>query len=382
MDNLTHSLVGLASAKAGLDRLSPYATAVCVVSANIADADFVTLFFGDRWTLLQHHRGITHSIIGTIAIGFLIPLVALAAERLIGKVRKVPPRIRFRGLLVASLMAAATHPLLDWTNNYGVRPFLPWSGRWFYGDLVFIVDPYIWLALGGVVFLLTSNSKLKTVGWSVLGLGITAFIGLAGWRSGPDGASLRIAFAVWIVGLILLATVRALGTRKLPGRATAIAALTLLVVYWGSLTYAHSLAFANASTIISQMTSASGERLIRVIAMPTVATPFLWQSVAETDRAMYRFTVAVSAVGSEGQATTAIKRYEKPAGQRMQLVSSAERDRRVQILLDFARFPIARVDADNCVGQALVQFADLRYTEPGVSRGNFSVNIPVDCPAP
>ena len=194
MDNLTHSLVGLASAKAGLERLSPYATTVCVVSANIADADFVVLFFGDRWTLLQHHRGITHSIAGTIAIGLLIPLVAFTIERVVAKLRKRSPRIRLRGLLIASLIVSATHPLLDWTNNYGVRPLLPWSERWFYGDLVFIFDPYIWLALGSVVFLLTSNSKWKTIGWALLGFAVMTFIGLAGWRSGPDGAALRIAW--------------------------------------------------------------------------------------------------------------------------------------------------------------------------------------------
>ena len=419
MDNLTHSLVGLASAKAGLERLSPYATSVCLVSANIADADFVTLFFGDRWTLLEHHRGITHSIVGTIAIGFLVPLVAFAIERLIvtargslhysprplgeglrgeglvahkpspepsrsgrgSESRELSPRIRFRGLLIASLIAAATHPLLDWTNNYGVRPLLPWSGRWLYGDLVFIVDPYIWLVLGGVVFLLTSNSKLKTLGWSVLGLGITTFIGLAGRRSGPDGASLRIAFAVWIGGLVLLATLRAFGTQRVPVRATAIAALTLLVVYWGCLAYTHRVAFANALTVINQMTEVSGERVIRVVAMPTVATPFLWQSVAETDRAMYRFRIEIGGDRYDSSSTTGVNRYEKPTGQRAQLVSTAELDRRTQALLGFARFPIARVDANNCVGQALVQFADLRYTEPGASRGNFSVNIPVDCPA-
>jgi hypothetical protein len=223
---------------------------------------------------------------------------------------------------------------------------------------------------------------MKTLGWSVLGLGITTFIGLAGWRSGPDGTSLRIAFVVWIVGLILLGTIRTLAARKFPVRATAIAALALLVVYWGSLTYAHRLAFANAVAVVSQMTAPNGEHVIRVIAMPTVATPFLWQSVAETDRAMYRFSVEVGPDKSESSPTTPVKRYEKPIGQRAQLVSIAERDRRTQILFGFARFPLARVDAENCVGQALVQFADLRYTEPGVSRGNFSVNIPVDCPAP
>jgi hypothetical protein len=57
------------------------------------------------------------------------------------------------------------------------------------------------------------------------------------------------------------------------------------------------------------------------------------------------------------------------------------KDRRAEALLRFARFPIEHVNADNCVGQALVQFADLRYTEPGRGRANFSVNIPVDCPS-
>src|ERR1051326_7510236 len=129
MDNLTHSLVGLSLAKAGLERVSPYATTVCLLSANAADADFVSLFFGDRWTLLHHHRGITHSIVGTIAIGLLVPLFVAIIERTIAFIRKRAPTIRLRGLLLASLIAAATHPLMDWTNNYGVRPLLPWSGR-------------------------------------------------------------------------------------------------------------------------------------------------------------------------------------------------------------------------------------------------------------
>src|SRR5205823_13809778 len=160
MDNLAHSLVGLTSAKAGLDRLSPYATTVCVISANAADADFVSLL-GDRWTLLQFHRGITHSVVGTIAIGILIPALAYAIERIVSSIRKHALRIRFRGLLLASMIAAATHPVMDWTNNYGVRPLLPWSGRWFYGDLVFIIDPYIWLMLGALASLMTSHSSWK-----------------------------------------------------------------------------------------------------------------------------------------------------------------------------------------------------------------------------
>jgi len=353
-----------------------------MVSANIADADFLTVIFGDRWTLLEHHRGLTHSIPGTAAIGVLIPLIALAIERVVAKIRKRSPRIRLGGLMIASIIAAATHPLLDWTNNYGLRPFLPWSGRWFYGDLVFIVDPYIWLALASAMFLLTSNSKLKLTGWAVLGLAISTFIGLAGWRSGPDGWPLRIAFIAWLVGIVSLASVRRLGARAVEdinriGQPLALATLLLLTVYWGALALAHRSALADTLAVANSVAASKGEHVVRAVAMPTVASPFRWQSVAETDLAMYRFRIEL---GSDGT-NTSTTRYEKPTGQKAQLASLAELDRRAQVLLGFARFPLARVAEGDCVGQTLVQFADLRYTEPGAARGNFSVNIPVDCPA-
>ncbi len=75
MDSVTHSLVGLSLTKAGLERLSPYTATVCVLSANAPDIDFVSLFFGGRWFLLQHHRAITHSIVGTLTLGILIPSI-------------------------------------------------------------------------------------------------------------------------------------------------------------------------------------------------------------------------------------------------------------------------------------------------------------------
>src|SRR5258705_4500829 len=119
MDGLTHSLVGLTLAKAGLERLSPYTAAACILSANAPDIDFVSVFFGGRWVLLQHHRGITHSIVGTLALGVLIPSILFGIERAFARFSKRSPRIQYRGLLLASLITAATHPLMDWTNNYG-----------------------------------------------------------------------------------------------------------------------------------------------------------------------------------------------------------------------------------------------------------------------
>src|SRR5438046_531716 len=170
MDGLTHSLVGLTSAKAGLERLSPYTAIVCVLSANAPDIDVVSFFFGGRWVLLKQHRGLSHSIVGTLALGILIPSILFGIEWAIAYVRKRPQRIQYRGLLLASLIAAATHPLMDWTNNYGVRPLLPWDGRWVYRDLVFIADPYICVVLGSIAFLIASNKRWQIIGWSVIGL--------------------------------------------------------------------------------------------------------------------------------------------------------------------------------------------------------------------
>src|SRR5260370_35681545 len=65
---------------------------------------------------------------------------------------------------------------MDWTNNYGLRPLLPWDGRWFYGDLVFIIDPYLILVLGGAAFLLTSNRRGKIIIWSVVALVFTIIL--------------------------------------------------------------------------------------------------------------------------------------------------------------------------------------------------------------
>ena len=378
MDNIAHSLVGLTSAKAGLDRLSPYATAVCVISANAADADFVSLL-GDRWTLLQYHRGMTHSVVGTIAIGILIPALAYAIERIVSSIRQRAPRIRFRGLLLASMVAAATHPLMDWTNNYGVRPLLPWSGRWFYGDLVFIVDPYIWLTLGALAFLMTSNSRRKLFGWSFIGLIATLVVGAASSQNGPEAGAVRIAFVVWIIGLISIIGLRFFGVQRKVGQRTALTALALLMIYWVALGFVHRAAAADTLLIANRIAAPHNERVIRAATMPSQANPFRWQSVAETDAAIYKFEVSV-VNDSVDIDNSSVARFEKPAGQEAQLVSVAEQDRRAQALLGFARFPLARVNIDNCVGRALVQFADLRYTEPGRGRGNFSVNIPVDCP--
>jgi len=327
MDGLTHSLVGLTSAKAGLERLSPYTAAACILSANAPDSDVVSFLFGGRWVLLHHHRGITHSIIGTLVLGVLIPSIMFGIERAIAAWHRRPSRIQYRGLVLASLIAAATHPLMDWTNNYGVRPLLPWSGRWFYGDLVFIVDPYLLLVLGGAAFLLASNRRWKVVIWSLLAVLITIVVVRVSPQRAASSEGLTVARAVWITGLIALVVARSIGLQKRLGRPFAIGALAFVVIYWGFLVWAHRAAYQNAETEATAIASQRSERFIRVAAMPTAANPFHWLCVAETDRALYRFFVGIKrlspadlanlvANGNRSGDGHAIERYEKPTGQK------------------------------------------------------------------
>src|SRR5947208_13886977 len=119
MDGLTHSLVGLGSAKAGLERLSPYTAAVSILAANAPDIDVVTAV-GGRWTALHYHRGITHSIAGTLVLAILIPTLFYLLDRVVASLRARPARVSFRGLLLASLVVAPTHPLIAGSTQSGL----------------------------------------------------------------------------------------------------------------------------------------------------------------------------------------------------------------------------------------------------------------------
>ena len=375
MDNLTHSLVGLAAAKSGLERLSPGATTLCVLAANAPDADIAVLFFGDRWSVLQHHRGITHSLIGTAVLAILLPIVFWFADIIVSKLKQRERLVRLIPLLVVSLVVTFTHPLLDWTNSYGIRPLLPWNSAWFYGDFVFIVDPFIWLILGSACFLLTSKTRFTRVVWLVLATMLTLLIIVTSRAGGvPQPWLIR---APWLAMLALLVFMKRhrLGDRL--GSKIAMSALSLVVLYWGALVFAHasalSLAQVQAASIVRP-----DESISRLAAMPTLANAFNWDCVFETNKATYRFELRL---GSNNPISSTV-RYEKPSGALERALKGVSEDRRTQIFLGFARFPVARLSGEDCTTQTLVQLADLRYTEPGTSRGTFSLDLPTDCTQP
>ena len=59
--------------------------------------------------------------------------------------------VHWSWLYLTALLAALSHLLLDWTNNYGLRPFFPFDPRWYEGSLVFIVEPVLLLLLGSAL---------------------------------------------------------------------------------------------------------------------------------------------------------------------------------------------------------------------------------------
>ena len=373
MDNLTHSLVGLTASKAGLERVSPYATAVCIMAANLPDADTVMLFAG-RYVYLEQHRGVSHSIVGTLTLSLLLPLAFFGIERLVVRLRGREPRAKLKGLLLCSLALGASHPLLDWTNNYGVRPLLPWDGSWFYGDLVFILDPWIWLMLGGAAFLLTASTRRRTLLWALVALLPTAAILLL---PGMRGMGVPLGARVgWVAGLVFLVLAHHFGLARRWGAAVAATALALVVVYWSALSLSHARAVARAAAQAQTYAAADGSRVLKVAAMPMPADPLTWRCAAETERATYRFDV--SSMPGAGTEARNERRYQRLAEAEAGFVQRAASDERVRIFLDFARFPVATV-LSGPGGETSVQFVDIRFTEPGAgARGDtFAVEIPL-----
>lgn len=377
MDNLTHSLVGLAAAKAGLGRRSPYATFVCVAAANLPDIDIVAVAGGPAF-YLQHHRGITHSIVGMLALAVALPLLFVAGERLWARLRGREARASLKWLLVCSLLLSVSHPLLDWTNSYGVRPLLPWDGRWFYGDLLFIVDPWVWLLLGGACSLL-ATARWQIVAWVLLALAVTVLFVRVGTQ--PDVGMPVGALVLWGVALAALVVLHLKKAGARFGRHAPALALALVVAYCGALSVIQARAKGEAEIVADGLAGREGQRVLRVAATPVLADPLTWRCLAEADRSTFRFDMKLGTTPFEEPRNRV--GYAKPSGAETEAVARASEGYAARVFLDFARFPVARVVPGEA-GARVVQFADLRYTEPGSRArvGGFALDVPVGAATP
>jgi hypothetical protein len=136
----------------------------------------------------------------------------------------------------------------------------------------------------------------------------------------------------------------------------------------------HAFALQRLSAVATELTKSTNEHPVALAAMPTLANPLRWICVVETEASAYRFELGLTGAPQPAR----LVRYQKPNAFSSPLVAKAEGDYRAKVFLGFARFPVLQVADPNCTTQTLVQFADLRYTEPG-STGTFSLEVPVEC---
>ena len=133
-----------------------------MIGANIPDLDAVAYFLGPAADL-EWRRGWTHGVLAVVVLPFLLTGALLLFHRATRRGRRwsadsaaVP-----RQLLLLSFIAVLSHPLLDALNTYGVRLLMPFSDEWFYGDTLFIVDPWLLLVLSLGLYYSARRKKTK-----------------------------------------------------------------------------------------------------------------------------------------------------------------------------------------------------------------------------
>lgn len=183
MDNLTHSLIGAVLGQAGLKRKTGLAMPTLIIAANIPDIDATCTVFG---TLsLAMRRGITHGPIALLLLPIALTGIMLwfdrwQARRGTRPADRLPMRPAW--LLALAYIGCLSHPLFDWMNSYGIRLLEPFSHKWFYGDALFIVDPWLLAMLIAGVWLSRKRDKVqrsdwRRPAWAAMG-GIVAYLGM------------------------------------------------------------------------------------------------------------------------------------------------------------------------------------------------------------
>ena len=202
MDNVTHSLVGIAfgelwyhfrkgnKKKAGLSRQA--AVIASFAGNNVPDLDFVYASATDaKVGYLIHHRGHTH----TMVFGLLFLLLPTLYAKL---VKNPKPKITLwaEGFFVFGL-GLWLHILLDSLNSYGVHPFWPLDNHWYYLDTFFILEPLAWVALLPALIFATKHKWLR-LSCGVFFFGIVAATWALPYTSWQAALlSTGLALAVW-----------------------------------------------------------------------------------------------------------------------------------------------------------------------------------------
>ena len=276
MDPLAHTLAGATLAETRLRNWTPLAAPALILGANAPDIDAVTMFVS-RDLSLGFRRGWTHGVLAMVVLPIVLTGLLLLLDRAVARRRGREPRARAGPLLGLSTLAVVSHPLLDWLNTYGVRFLMPFDGTWFYGDALFVVDPWVWLLLGASVVLARSTSRVGVAAWIVLGVATTSLI--TGFEGAPAATRL-----LWCAGVAAIVWLRLAGrwTGRIPQLATlclSAAALYIVVMVAASLL---------AERQVASWLAERDDTPVEIMASPAPGNPLLRQIVV-ADAEHYHF---------------------------------------------------------------------------------------------
>jgi len=167
MDNLTHSLIGAVLGQAGLKRKTGLAMPALIIAANLPDIDAPCTFYGTQ--SLAMRRGITHGPIALVVLPLLLAGGLILYDRWQARRGKRPESrapVNPGWLVALCYIGTLTHPAFDWLNSYGIRLLEPFSSQWFYGDALFIIDPWLLAMLGGGLWLSRRSERAHAARWA------------------------------------------------------------------------------------------------------------------------------------------------------------------------------------------------------------------------
>jgi inner membrane protein len=271
VDNLTHSLAGLIVGDAALALRRRYgapiaphyptvALTTAVLANNLPDFDFLYVgITGTRLGYLLHHRGHTH----TLAAVPLLALLAVAVVALGFRLRRLPlARADLLELGALAVAGGVLHVLMDYGNNYGVHPFWPLYGGWFYGDTIFIIEPWLLIVLIGMTLGISRSPALR----GALLLGLLAVLGLA-W-------AVRLASAALASALTAFAALWATWLWRASYRQRTIAGGVALGVLGLALAGTRHTVRANVREALQR--GEPGLELADVVSTPAPGNPLCW----------------------------------------------------------------------------------------------------------
>jgi len=344
VDNLAHALVGAVLGRAVADPKVPRAALLGAVAANAPDlSELLFGLPGDRSDYLVLHRGVTHSFAGALVETILLTLLVGLGTRLwlrrSGRTGESPPW----GWLAACIgVTVLSHLYMDWQGSYGLRPFLPWSGTWYYGDWVAIVDPFFWLLPLIALAWGTERHWIPLAAVIVVG-GLTTFVLVRG--------SAAEILAPWVlVVYAALTIVAAIGWVQywfgpVARRRAAALALLILGLYAGAQAIAAQVAKAEIHRAAT-LRFGSGARWA---ALTRAGWPFTWE----------RIYAGADTVAGDGWRLP--RHLDEAAVQR-----ALRETREGRAMAQFARFLVAEIDSSG-VGELTVYLRDARYARGGPS---------------